>query len=170
MSTTQRVSDMLSPTTLSPTLRCPFTYRDGFGNWCSRIVAPKGEIRISTTAVVDNLGLPNPVVPTAPQHLVQEFPEETLVYLLGSRYCETDLLSQFAWDRFGNGPTGWGRVQAIWAFVHDHITFGYEYARPTKPRGKPLMRGKAFAEILRTWALPLPLYEYSCPLLHRLPG
>lgn len=128
-----RVSDMVLPDHIVTNPSVPITaYRDGFGNWCSRIVAPKGEIRISTTAVINDSGLPDPVVPAAPQHPVQELPEETLVYLLGSRYCETDLLSQFAWDRFGNGPTGWGRVQAICDFVHNHITFGYEHARPTK--------------------------------------
>ncbi len=56
---------------------------------------------------------------------------ETLLFLLGSRYCETDKLSGFAWKQFGNGPTGWGRVQAICDFVHNHISFGYEHASST---------------------------------------
>jgi transglutaminase-like putative cysteine protease len=59
-------------------------------------------------------------------------PEEALLYLLGSRYCETDQLSEFAWQRFGSGPTGWRRVQAICDFVHRHIVFGYEHARRTR--------------------------------------
>ncbi len=63
---------------------------------------------------------------------MQDLPEETLVFLLGSRYCETDLLSQAAWDLFGESPTGWARVQAICDFVHQHIAFGYAHARPTK--------------------------------------
>jgi transglutaminase-like putative cysteine protease len=63
---------------------------------------------------------------------VEQLPEATLVYLLGSRYCETDLLSEMAWQRFGHGPTGWERVQAICDFVHSHITFGYEHARRTR--------------------------------------
>ncbi|HRW05172.1 MAG TPA: hypothetical protein P5121_08775, partial [Caldilineaceae bacterium] len=128
-----RASDVVTPDHLITSPSVPITaYRDGFGNWCSRIVAPQGEIQISANAIVNDTGLPDVIVPTAQQHPVQELPEETLVYLLGSRYCETDQLSQIAWDQFGSTPTGWGRVQAICDFVHTHITFGYEYGRPPK--------------------------------------
>lgn len=128
-----RVSDMVVPDHIITSPSVPMTaYRDGFGNWCSRIVAPKGEIRLSANAIINDTGLPDVVAPFAQQHPVQALPEETLVYLLGSRYCETDLLSQAAWDRFGHTPLGWARVQAICDFVHHHITFGYEHARPTK--------------------------------------
>jgi hypothetical protein len=72
------------------------------------------------------------VVPSAQQHAVEDLPEETLGFLRGSRYCETDLLSQMAWDLFEKAPPGWARVQAICDYVHNHITFGYEYARVTK--------------------------------------
>jgi len=72
------------------------------------------------------------VAPWAPQHAVEDLPAETIVYLLGSRYCETDRLSDIAWSLFGNGPTGWRRVQAICDYVHNHIIFGYQFARPTK--------------------------------------
>jgi len=128
-----RVSDLVVPDHLVTNPSVPFTaYRDGFGNWCSRIVAPKGQFRLATDAVVNDTGAPDIIVPTAIQHAVQDLPEETLVFLLGSRYCETDRLSQTAWDLFGKGPTGWGRVQAICDFVHHHITFGYEHARATR--------------------------------------
>lgn len=138
-----RVSDMLTPDHIITSPSVPTTaYRDGFGNWCSRIVAPKGELRISANALIKDSGLPDPVVPAAQQHLVQDLPEETLVYLLGSRYCETDLLSQVAWDRFGHTPTGWARVQAICDFVHHHITFGYEHARATKTAWEAYNEGK----------------------------
>ena len=76
--------------------------------------------------------MPDRVVPDAPQHAVEDLPEETLLFLLGSRYCETDRLSRTAWNLFGNTPPGWGRVQAICDFVHNHITFGYQHARPTR--------------------------------------
>ena len=82
--------------------------------------------------MVNDSGLPDEIAPSARQHLVQELPEETLVYLLGSRYCETDRLSDIAWSLFGTTPLGWARVQAICDFVHNHITFGYEHARATK--------------------------------------
>jgi transglutaminase-like putative cysteine protease len=108
------------------------SYRDAFGNWCSRLVAPAGQFRISADAIVSDTGEPEATCLGAPQTPVDQLPEDTLVYLLGSRYCETDQLSGVAWQLFGNGPTGGARVQAICDFVHNHITFGYQYARRTK--------------------------------------
>lgn len=107
-------------------------YRDGFGNWCSRIVAPQGRVKLTSDGLVNDTGEPDKVVPTARQRALPDLPEDSLVFLLGSRYCETDLLSQAAWDLFGKGPTGWQRVQHICDFVHRHITFGYEHASATK--------------------------------------
>ena len=82
--------------------------------------------------MVRDSGRPDEIVPTARQHAVQDLPAETLQFLLASRYCETDLLSDMAWNLFGGTPEGWPRVQAICDFVHQHITFGYEHARSTK--------------------------------------
>ena len=128
-----RASDIIEPDYLITDPAVPMTaYRDGFGNWCTRIVAPAGRIRIHTSALVRDTGLVDVVEPNAWQIPVQNLPEETLIFLLGSRYCETDLLSQIAWNLFEHSPQGWGRVQAICDFVHNHITFGYEHARPTK--------------------------------------
>ena len=67
------------------------SYRDGFGNWCTRMVAPAGEFTLSSDGIFRDAGLPDPVAPNAAQHAVQDLPFETLVYLLGSRYCDTDL-------------------------------------------------------------------------------
>ncbi len=128
-----RASDIIVPDHLITKPSIPITaYRDSFGNWCSRIVAPKGEIRLSADAVVNDTGKPDVVAASAHQNPVQALPEETLIFLLGSRYCETDLLSEVAWGLFDKSPTGWGRVQAICDFVHQHIVFGYEHARATK--------------------------------------
>jgi transglutaminase-like putative cysteine protease len=128
-----RVSDLLIADHIITSPPTPITaYRDGFGNWCSRIVAPPGDIRISTDALVNDSGLPDGVDLFAPQHAVEDLPAETLVFLLGSRYCETDRLSETAWALFGQTPTGWPRVQAICDFVHGHITFGYQHARATR--------------------------------------
>jgi len=128
-----RASDILEPDYLITEPAVPMnSYRDSFGNWCTRIIAPPGRTRIRTSGLVHDSGFPDIVVPGARQTLVQDLPEETLIFLLGSRYCETDLLSQTAWDLFQYTPMGWPRVQAICDFVHNHITFGYEHARPTK--------------------------------------
>ena len=107
-------------------------YRDSFGNWCTRVVAPKGRMRLTANATVNDSGLADVVVPDARQMPVQELPEETLLFLLGSRYCETDRLSETAWSLFGHTVPGWARVQAICDYVHNHIVFGYEHARMTR--------------------------------------
>ncbi len=128
-----RVSDLVMPDHIITNPPIPITaYRDGFGNWCSRIVAPAGTICISTNALINDSGLPDLVEPAAPQHAVEDLPEETLVYLLGSRYCETDRLSDTAWALFGQTAPGWPRVKAISDFVHGHLSFGYHHARATK--------------------------------------
>jgi transglutaminase-like putative cysteine protease len=128
-----RASDIVVPDYVTTNPTVPITaYRDNFGNWCTRLVAPSGRTRIASTGVVRDTGRPDPVYPFAHQHAVQNLPEEALLFLLGSRYCDTDRLSQAAWDLFGHTPMGWARVQAICDFVHNHITFGYEYARPTR--------------------------------------
>jgi len=128
-----RVSDLVTADHIMTSPPIPITaYRDGFGNWCSRLVAPRGEIRIFTDALINDSGLPDVVDASAPQHPVEDLPADTLMFLLGSRYCETDRLSETAWTLFGQTSPGWPRVKAICDFVHDHLTFGYEYARVTR--------------------------------------
>ena len=107
-------------------------YADSFGNICTRIVAPAGGVTITTDTSVIDSGVPDEVVPDAEQVPVEMLPAETLIYLQGSRYCETDLLSARAWALFGHTPTGWARVQAICDFVHHHIKFGYGHAKATR--------------------------------------
>jgi transglutaminase-like putative cysteine protease len=128
-----RASDIVIPDHLTTEPSVPITgYRDLFGNWCNRIVAPPGRTRLTSRGVLRDTGQPDVLVPSAEQHAVEDLPEEALVFLLGSRYCETDLLSQVAWNLFQTTPPGWARVQAICDYVHNHITFGYEHARVTK--------------------------------------
>jgi transglutaminase-like putative cysteine protease len=128
-----RVSDLIIPDYLITDPPIPLaTYRDNFGNWCSRIVAPEGRLRLSTDAMIRDNGRPDAVNPQARQTPVEELPDETLIFLLGSRYCETDRLSETAWSLFDKTPSGWLRVQAICDFVNQHIAFGYQHARSTK--------------------------------------
>ena len=120
-----RASDLVRPDYLVTDPPVPVKmYRDGFGNWCSRIVAPPGRFRLTTDALINDRGEPESVPRHAEQHAVESLPEETLVYLLGSRYCDTDHLSTIAWDLFGKTGLGWQRVQAVCDFVHQRITFG----------------------------------------------
>jgi transglutaminase-like putative cysteine protease len=128
-----RVSDLVRPDHLVVNPSVPLSgYRDSFGNWCTRLVAPQGTLRLSSDAVLKDSGQPDIVAPWLEQRPVQALPEATLLFLLGSRYCESDLLSTTAWELFGNTKPGWSRVQAICDFVHQHISFGYEHSSPTK--------------------------------------
>jgi transglutaminase-like putative cysteine protease len=128
-----RAGDMIVVDTVRTDPVVPIgSYRDSFGNWCSRLSAPVGRFRISGSGMVYDSGQPDPVALDARQHPIEELPPDALVFLLASRFCETELLSDFAWNRFGTTPLGWQRVQAVCDFVHNHIRFGYEFARPTK--------------------------------------
>jgi transglutaminase-like putative cysteine protease len=108
------------------------TYRDGFGNTCHVIQAPAGRLTMSADFLIRDSGKPDDVAPDARQHSLEKLPVNTLVYLLGSRYCETDRFTQIAWSTFGKVAKGWPLVQAICDYVHDRIKFGYQHASPTK--------------------------------------
>ena len=128
-----RVSDLVGRDDLVFDPPVPMAaYRDSFGNWCTRIVAPRGRIRVRAAALVNDSGMPDAIRPEARQVPVQQLPEEALLFLLGSRYCETDRLSDIAWKLFEKTPPGWARVQAICDFVHNHIAFSYDNARMTR--------------------------------------
>ena len=129
----ERLSDIVTASFLTTDPELPITgYQDSFGNWCSRITAPPGTLRLTGNSVLRDSGEPDPVAESAGQHPVEDLPSETLVFLLASRYCETDLLSQTAWNLFGHVTPGWTRVQAICDWVNNHITFNYGTARPTR--------------------------------------
>jgi len=108
------------------------SYRDVFGNVCTRFICPGGPLRLWADGVLEDSGLPEPAAFEACEVRPEYLPDETLMYLLASRYCETDLLMGEGWRLFGHLASGWQRVQAICDFVHQHVTFGYEYADFTK--------------------------------------
>jgi transglutaminase-like putative cysteine protease len=109
-----------------------YDYHDAFGNVCTRITVPAGGVTLSCAFVIEDDGLPDHAAPDAVQHPVEDLPDDVLIFLLGSRYCETDRLSDTAWSLFGHIPAGWERVRAIMEFTHHHIEFGYHHARATK--------------------------------------
>ena len=128
-----RAADIVVADRLTTDPVIPVTaYRDAFGNWCSRLIAPTGSLLLKANGVVRDTGQFEQAVPSAAQHSVEELPEETLVFLLGSRYCDTDLLSETAWQLFQSTPPGWPRVQAICDYVHERIAFDYQNARSTR--------------------------------------
>lgn len=128
-----RVADLEKPDLLQTDPHVPVAgYHDSFGNWCSRMVAPAGRIALRTETVVRDSGTWDVIDAAAPQRPVESLPTDTLMFLLGSRYCETSRLSDIAWSLFGTSPPGAARVQAIVDYVHDHIVFNYQHSRPTR--------------------------------------
>ncbi len=128
-----RRSDLETPDILRNDREAPLTqYVDGFGNLCHRALAPVGRTTFLSDFTIRDSGVPDPVLPEAGMAAVEDLPDDTLIYLLGSRYCETDRMSDLAWSLFGQARPGWTRVQAVVDYVHDRITFGYSYARATK--------------------------------------
>jgi len=137
-----RASDVVVPDRLITEPFIPITaYRDTFGNWCQRGLAPAGRVRLTADCVIRDSGQPDEIVSAPVQDTVQDLPEDALVFLLGSRYCETDLLSQTAWHLFSGTPPGSQRVQAICDYVHNHIAFNYQNARATRSAAQAFNEG-----------------------------
>jgi transglutaminase-like putative cysteine protease len=128
-----RVPDLLEPDELETSDGVvKDEYVDSFGNRCTRLVAPAGELQLRASTLIQDSGLPDAAGTNAVEHPVAELPTETLQFLLASRYCEVDLLSPIAHDLFGGIEPGWPRVQAICGWVNWKVEFGYPFARPTK--------------------------------------
>jgi transglutaminase-like putative cysteine protease len=107
-------------------------YIDVFGNRCARLTAPVGATTLWSDCIVEDTGMPDEFNWDARQHEIADLPIDTLQYLLPSRYCESDELTEKSWELFGATKPGWERVQAISNWVHNHVTFGYQFGRPTK--------------------------------------
>jgi len=137
-----RVSDLVTPDHVLINPSVPISgYRDGYGNWCIRLIAPAGAIKFSADYVVRDTGLPDPIFSDAWQVPVDQLPEETLLFLLPSRYCDSDRLLDLAWTLFGTVSPGWARVQAICDYVHRRLVFGYEHARVTRTASEGYQEG-----------------------------
>jgi transglutaminase-like putative cysteine protease len=128
-----RAGDLRTPAVITSSGPAPLVgHLDEFGNLRTRTVAPAGRLQLSTDFVIEDSGLPDEVAPCAEEVPIAELPDDVVRFLIGSRYCETDKLSDLAWSLFGGTPRGWARVQAIVDYVHRHLTFGYQFARATR--------------------------------------
>jgi hypothetical protein len=164
-----RASDIIVPDHLTTSPAVPITpYRDGFGNWCSRLVAPAGRMRLAADGTVRDSGRPDVIVASASQAAVEDLPADAIVYLLGSRYCETDRLSEVAWKLFDKTTPGWERPGNLrlrsWPYrlrlrarARDHDGVG---SVQRAQRGLPRLRAPCHRA--------LPLHEHSRAILHRL--
>jgi transglutaminase-like putative cysteine protease len=166
-----RVSDLAEPDhmRISPPVRVN-AYRDGFGNWCSRLLAPQGRVLISADAVISDSGLPEEIQFDAGQVPVEQLPEECIVFLLASRFCDSDRLLDLAWQLFGHTQPGAPRVQAICDFVHQRIAFDYNDASVTRTaseayrEGRGVCRDYAHLAIAFCRAMNIPARYCTCYL------
>jgi transglutaminase-like putative cysteine protease len=128
-----RAKDLRTPAVITSSGSSPLVGSlDWFGNLRTRTIAPAGTLRLASDFVIEDSGLPDEVAPWASEVPIAQLPDEAMTFLLGSRYCETDRLSEMAWALFGGTPRGWSRVQAIVDYVHNRLTFGYQFARATR--------------------------------------
>ena len=128
-----RDRDLLEPDEVTVTPTVPVSgYLDTFGNRCTRFVAPAGRLQLTNSTFIHDSGEPDPVNWDVRECGVGDLPNDVLMYLLNSRYCEVDRFSNIAFELFGESPKGWGRVQAVCNWVHEKVNFNYGNARPTK--------------------------------------
>jgi transglutaminase-like putative cysteine protease len=129
----ERAPDLLAPDIIHCDPYLPiYQYYDVFGNLCSRVLAPAGDVTFRADTVIRDPGVLDPYAPDAEQLPIEYLPPDTLMYLLGSRYCETEKLLDFAWSEFGHLPNGWSKVEAIVQYTHQRIKFSYPNARSTR--------------------------------------
>jgi transglutaminase-like putative cysteine protease len=138
-------------------------YADVHGNHIFRLMLRQGKHTIHHDAIVavssqaDN----HDFADTAPVP-VGELPPALLRYTLPSRYCDSDKLTEFAWEKFGHVEHGLPRVQAISRWLHQNIQYTYQSGRPDLSAWDVLQRGygvcRDFAHLAialnRTFNLP----------------
>jgi transglutaminase-like putative cysteine protease len=115
---------------------------DSFGNRAARVAAPAGRLRLFYDNVAWDSGAPEPSIEGKILHPVDELPDDVLRFLLPSRYCEVDRMTQMAWDLFGKTPPTWERARAVVDWAHARIEFGYQYASPLRTAFDAAEQGK----------------------------
>ncbi|MBC7366236.1 MAG: transglutaminase family protein [Undibacterium sp.] len=117
-------------------------FTDSHGNVVTRVrLAPgmnffRHDAIVAVSSHPDNHGLP-PATPQDPA----ELPPAVLRYALPSRYCDSDKLSDFAWEKFGQVEHGLPRVTAISRWIHDNIEYRYMSGRADLSAWDVLQRG-----------------------------
>jgi transglutaminase-like putative cysteine protease len=128
-----RIKDLREPDELNtdPVVKIE-KFEDSFGNYSCRLLAPPGKLRLHNSTLIEDSGKPDAEDIKAAEIPIDQLPLRVLPYLMNSRYCEVDLLSELAAQLFWSAPRGWNRVQAVCDWVQDRIVFGYEYSSPTR--------------------------------------
>ena len=98
---------------------------------CDRLTLPAGTTTLTYDATVEVSDHPDPVDIYARQVPVEDLPADALVFLLPSRYCQSDVLFDDAWKLFGHTEPGWNRVQAVSNWVHENVQWQAGTSTPT---------------------------------------
>ena len=167
-----RAHDLITPDRLRimPS-RAISPYIDGFGNKCVRILAPPGQLRVACDTIVADSGKPDRVDLSAEQHAVADLPHDALVFLLASRYCETDLMMDKAWELFGRTPPGWRRGAVDLRFRSRAYHVWISRRRCDKGRRARFYRAAGgVPRLCSPRCHVLPVHEYPGAILHGLSG
>ena len=165
-----RDADLLTPDSIKsdPPLAMR-SYIDHFGNRVTRVEVPAGLVAFSNRFVIHDSGEPDETPPDAEMTPIADLPDDVLLFLLQSRYCDSDKLADFAWSNFGMISGGRQRVQAICDFVHAKIRFSYPDARPTRSASEfHARRHRCMPRLRASRHHALSVHEHSRAVLHRL--
>jgi transglutaminase-like putative cysteine protease len=153
---------MVSELMLTDPAQPRWSYQDTFGNTCSRMMMPEGQSRLAYSAVVEVPDAIDDIDMDARRQPVDAVPDTVLMYLLPSRFCVSDVMSNLAWETFGSLEPTWRMVQSVVESVNEHLTFGYGTSSPTLTAQEAYEQGKGvcrdFAHVAITFcrALNIP--------------
>lgn len=102
-------------------------FTDCYGNSCQRAILPAGTVVITSNVEVDVLETPPLPDPLPPFVSIEELPDDAMLYILPSRYCQSDLpeIHELALQIVGSLTPGYEQVESIRAWVHQHISYQY---------------------------------------------
>ncbi|RBP12823.1 transglutaminase-like putative cysteine protease [Roseiarcus fermentans] len=137
-----RDADLLTPDRIVSEPRLPMReYLDQFGNRVTRVEVPAGLVTFSNRFVIHDSGLPDATPPDVGTTPIADLPDDALLFLLSSRYCDSDKLADFAWSQFGRNAGGARCMRAISDFAHEKIRFDYKQARSTRAASDSMHEG-----------------------------
>ncbi|MFP3874299.1 MAG: transglutaminase-like domain-containing protein [Thiohalophilus sp.] len=97
-------------------------YTDIFGNLCQRLLAPAGEFYVRTSAdVITRDSLEE--APGGGFVDIPDLPDNVLMYLLPSRYCESDRFGNMAREIVDGLPLGYDQVAQITRWLRESIRY-----------------------------------------------
>jgi len=97
-------------------------YTDIYGNRCQRLLAAPGRFELEVSSDVKILHVSDPCH-DAGYVPVQDLPDETLMYLVPSRYCESDKLATLAGEIVADCTPGYEQVRAISDWIHQTLVY-----------------------------------------------